>query len=94
MALSPKLPWELANPKWAAELNPVLANPMTNMKIISDVVLINGSTAINHGLQQVQQGWIIVDQQGAASIYRSQPLNSLTLTLTSSAAVTVSIGVF
>jgi hypothetical protein len=94
MALSPNLPWSLANPKWAQELNPVLGNPLTNMSILKNVNLISGVTVVNHGLQQIQQGWIILDQQGPASIYRSAPFNSTTLTLTSSAAVTVNLGVF
>lgn len=94
MALSPKLDWNLANPKWAAELNPIILNPMTNMTILNNILLIDGVTVINHGLQQMQQGWIIVDINGAATIYRSAALNSITLTLTSNAAVTVSIGVF
>jgi hypothetical protein len=56
--------------------------------------LINGTTIINHGLGKMQQGWFIVDINGAATIYRSQPLNDKTLILNSSAAVIVSIGVF
>lgn len=94
MALSPKLEWSLANPKWAAELNVFLANPVNAISILSNISLIMGDNVINHGLQQKQQGWVITDQQGVASIYRSQPFNSINLTLTSSAAVTVSIGVF
>lgn len=92
--LSPNLEWVLANPKWASELNPVLANPMTNMAILKNVVLINGTTIIPHKLSRMQQGWVIVDVNGAATIYRNAPFNNTTLSLNSSAAVTVSIGVF
>lgn len=92
--LSPKLPWELANPKWASELNPIIANPMTNPNILTNVVLINGTTIINHGLGRIQQGWVLTDIQGAATIYRNANFNNTTLSLSSSAAVTVSIGVF
>jgi hypothetical protein len=88
------LPLSLLQTQWKAQLDPVLNNPMTSMAILENVQLINGVTVINHRLGQKQQGWVLVDQQGPASIYRSAPLNDLTLTLTSSAAVTVSIGVF
>ena len=88
------LPLSLLQTQWKAQLDPVLANPCTNMSILKNVSLINGVTVINHKLGQTQQGWIITDQQGAASIYRSTPFNKLTLTLTSSAAVVVNIGVF
>ena len=94
MALPLKLSWDIAQTRWKSQLDPVLANPQTNMRIIPNVQLINGATVINHGLQQMQQGWILVDVQGAATIYRSQPFNSTNLTLTSNASVTVSIGVY
>lgn len=92
--LSPKLSWELANPKWAAELNPVLANPMTNMAILKNVVLASGNNTIPHLLQQNQQGWVILDIQGAATIYRNGAFNDTYLYLHSSAGVTCNIGVF
>jgi hypothetical protein len=80
--------------QWRAILNPVIANPLNNVSILQDIQLKNGVTTINHLLGQQQQGWFLVDIQGAATIYRSAPFNSTTLTLTSNAAVTVSIGVF
>lgn len=92
--LSPKLPWELANPKWAAELNPIIQNPMSQIRFLQNVSLANGTTVLNHGLGRMQQGWIIVDIQGAADVYRNANFNSTTLSLHSSAAVTASIGVF
>lgn len=94
MSLSPHLDWKLANTKWSSELNPILANPLNNVSLLSNVSLLVGANVINHGLGHTQQGWFLVDQQGVASIARSAPFNSLTLTLTSDAAVTVSIGVF
>jgi len=94
MALSPKLTWELANPLWASQLNPLLANPLSSMSIIKNVSLVVGVNTINHFLGQNQQGWILTDITGPATIYRSQPFNNKTLTLTASAACTVSIGVF
>lgn len=88
------LPLSLLQTQWKSQLDPVLANPTASLSILSNVNLINGVNVINHLLGQKQQGWILVDQQGAASIYRSAPFNNLTLTLTSNAAVTISIGVF
>ncbi len=92
--LSPKLDWQLANPIWAQALNPIIASPLSSAKIIQHKTLISGVNIINHGLNRVMQGWFIVDINGIASIYRSAPLNGTTLTLTSNAVVTVSIGVF
>ena len=94
MSLSNKLTWPLASTKWSSALNPLLANPLNNVSILPGIALINGSTTINHGLGRTLQGWFLVDINGSATVYRSQPLNDLTLTLTSSTAVTVSIGVF
>jgi hypothetical protein len=42
----------------------------------------------------MMQGWMITDINAAAAIYRSAPLNNLTLTLNASAACIVNIGVF
>ena len=80
--------------QWSAQLNPLLANPTNNVSLLKNVALINGNTVVNHKLGQTMQGWFIVDINGAATIYRSAPLNDKTLTLNSSAAVTVTLGVF
>lgn len=92
--LPQKLPLDLMQTRWASQLNPILTNPMTNMSIIENVQLQSGVNVINTLLGRNQQGWVITDIQGPATIYRSASFNALTLTLTSSAAVTVSIGVF
>lgn len=92
--LSPNLSWDLANPKWAQSLNPIIANPLSSGSILKNIILVNGETVINHGLGRLMQGWIIVDINGAATIYRSQLMNDKTLTLTSNAVVTASIEVF
>lgn len=85
---------QLLQDKWASILNPVLKNPILDGNFLMTVSLKNGVTVINHLLSRKQQGWILIDQAGAAAIYRSQPFNSTTLTLTSNAAVTVSLLVF
>lgn len=80
--------------RWKAILDPILRNPLNSVSIIKGVELSSGSNVINHLLGREQQGWFIVDINAAATIYRSAAFNDLTLTLTSSANVTVNIGVF
>lgn len=94
MALPLKLSLDMMQTKWKSQLDPVLANPMTNISILKNVQLKSGSNVINHLLGQMQQGWILTDIQGAATVYRGAPFNEFTLTLISSADVTVNIGVF
>lgn len=71
-----------------------MANPLNGVIIIKNIPLIDGATTISHGLGRMMLGWTIVDIDGVAEIYRSQPMNAKTLTLTSTAAVNVNIGVF
>ena len=91
---SPSREMSMMQTQWASQLNPVLNLPLVQGIILPDVSLINGATTINHLLGRKLQGWFLVDIDGAAEIYRSQPKNSVSLTLTSNAAVTVSIFVF
>lgn len=86
--------FQLMQNQWATQINPLIANPLNAVSVLKDIELINGVNVINHRLGNHQQGWFLVDKRGAAEIYRSAPFNSLTLQLTSDAAVTVSIGVF
>lgn len=79
---------------WATVIEPVLALPPNQGILLKNIHLINGVTVINHLLQRTQQGYMITDQDAAATIYRSQPLNNLTLTLTSNASVNVSLWVY
>jgi hypothetical protein len=80
--------------QWKSKLDPILANPINATSILESIPLKVGVNVINHLLGQVQQGWYISDINGIATIYRSAPFNDKTLTLTSSAAVTVNINVF
>ena len=88
--------WDFIKSKWKSILDPFLTRPTNNVSILQSVQLANGTTTINHNLGRTMQGWFIVDQTGAASIYRpaTAPLNEQTLTLTSNAAVTVNIAAF
>ena len=92
--LPQKLPYELMLTKWASELNPVLANDLIQGILLKGTKLSIGSNVINHLLGRTMVGWYVVDQDAAASIYRSAPLNDQTLTLTSNAVTTVNLWVF
>lgn len=80
--------------RWKSILDPFLKNTLNDVSTLPDIDLSTGSNVINHMLSQKQQGWFLVDIQGAATVYRSAPFNDKTLTLTSDADVTVSIGVY
>lgn len=87
-------PFQLLQNSWASALNPLLANPVCTGILLKNIALASGANTINHKLGRTPQGWLIIDRDGTATIYRSQPLNNLTLTLTSSASINVSLYVF
>jgi len=89
-----RLPWNQAEDRWATALEPILALPPNQGILLKDVKLSTGANTVNTYLGRQAQGWIVTDQTAAATVYRSQPFNSLTLTLTSSAPTTVSLWVF
>lgn len=80
--------------RWKSLLDPILENPLNSVFVLEDVNLVSGNNLINHKLGRRQQGWILLDINGAATIYRNAPFNDKTLTLNSSATVTVKLGVF
>ena len=80
--------------KWKALIDPVLANPMTNLSILRGVHLVAGDNQISHLLQAKQQGWVILDIDAPATIYRNQPFNDIYLFLNASAPVVITLGVF
>lgn len=95
--LPQQLQWEDADNKWAALINPVLSNPLINGLMLKNVALINGTTIVNHKLGRKLQGYFVVLKDAQAQIYDNQADNQmpqLTLSLTSDAAVTVSLWVF
>lgn len=88
---------QLLQTSWASKLDPLLLNPLSGGSLLKSVNLAIGSNIINHKLGRKLQGWYIVRQRAASSIYDSQDSNqmsNLTLVLNSSAAVTVDIYVF
>jgi hypothetical protein len=95
--LSTKLPWELANPRWAASLNPLLSNPMVDGLLLNSVAVSTGANTINHGLGRKLQGYFVVMNSAAVTFYDSQKTNprpDLTLVLNASGAATISLYVF
>jgi len=95
--LPQQLPFEQLQPKWAAAINPVLANPIVNGLMLSNVALTTGTNSINHKLGRNLQGWFIVGINGPAQIYDTQASNQmpqLTLNLTSDSDVICNIWVF
>jgi hypothetical protein len=94
MALPRPLPYDLHQTQWAQTLDPIVSKPLVQGSLLKNVALINGTTVVNHLLGRQMQGWCIADINGAATIYRSAPFSSTTLTLTSNAAVTVALWVF
>lgn len=86
--------FQLLQSSWGSILNTLLKNPSLDNVLLKGISLGVGATVINHKLGRIPQGWRIVDIDGAATVYRSAAFNNLTLTLTSDAAVTVSLEVF
>lgn len=79
---------------WRQILNVFKAQPYLNGNILTGIDLKIGANVIYHNLGQPQTGWVLTDITGIATIYRSAQFNSKTLTLTSSAAVTINLWVF
>ncbi len=93
--LSTKLPWELAQPRWASEINAVLKLPiLAGIQIDSIPLVASTPKVINHLLQRLPQGWFLVDLNANATVWRSAAWTNTTLTLESSANVTISIYVY
>lgn len=96
-ALPQKLPWELADDRWSAILNPIVKNPVNSSSILKNVSLTTGTNVINHKLGQPLQGWSIVRQRAAGTVYDNQDSNQtpqLTLVLVSSAPMVIDLAVF
>lgn len=94
MALPLRLPWKLAEDRWASDINPVINFPPNNGILLKNIAIVTGVNVINHLLQRNQQGWIVNDIDAPVTLYRSQPFNNLTLTLTSSGSANISLWVW
>jgi hypothetical protein len=92
---SPDQTLMLLQKQWTSQLNPLLAVILTQGSLLTGIkILRDVPNTFNTYLGRQMTGWFIVDQDSYASIYRTEPLNSQTLTLTSDENVTVSLWVF
>jgi hypothetical protein len=73
--------------------NQLLGISILNGILLENVVLTSGSNEIEHKLDRVPKGWVVVDQNASATFYSSSKTNRV-LTLVASANATVSIWVF
>lgn len=83
--------------KWKSQIDPLLSNPVIKGQLLTNILLANGTTVINHGLGRKLIGWFLVGINGAATVYDSQASNQtpqLTLVLVSNAAVSCNLWVF
>lgn len=94
MRLPQGLPQAQMENTWATVIDPVLSFPPNQGLILTGIKLIAGINVINHKLGRLLQGYVITDQDAQSSIYKSQPFNKLTLTLTSTGACTIRLWVF
>lgn len=97
MSLPLRLPWERAQDRWAAELQPILNFPPVQGLLLKNVSLKTGTNVISHKLGRSLQGWIPTRVRASASFYDAQDTNqtpALTLVLVSSADVIVDLWVY
>lgn len=94
MQLPTKLQPDMQTTKWKSLLDPLLTNPLNSVSILKEVELRVGNNKIAHKLGRRPQGWLILDINAAAQIYRSADFDDLFLTLNSDAQATISLGVF
>lgn len=84
---------QLMQYSWKAAITPVLNSPINQGILLSNIQLTAGSNTINHLLGRKMVGWILTDKDGNATIYRSEPLNNKTLTLTTDIDCMISLWV-
>lgn len=85
---------QIMQDKWASILNPLLSKPISNSNFLQNVTIVTGNNVINHLLDRKQQGWIVADIDGFATLARNAPFNDKTLTLVSSGPCNVNLVVF
>lgn len=84
----------LMQSRWSSEINPLLSKPIIKGLALKDVSLLVGDNNINHLLQDMQQGYLITNQNASANIYRSKPFDERILTLNSDAVVKIDLWVY
>lgn len=68
--------------------------PFIKGNLLTSVVINAANTTINHGLNAVPTGWLILDKNADSRIWRTSAFDDKTLTLRASAQVTVNLWVF
>ena len=92
--LTTKLPWDQSQPLWAAQLNPVIANPLVNGQLIQSISLVASTPlVIRHSLGQNPQGWLLTDTSADSTVWRDA-WNDKSITLEASADTTIGIWIF
>ncbi len=79
--------------KWKSQLDPLLANQLTQGSLLKGISLIQGDTSVNHLLQRQPLGWIIADQNAASDLYRTF-WDKNVIILNASQPVTINLWVF
>jgi hypothetical protein len=78
--------------QWKQQLDPVLANLLLDGLTLNNIVLTaNTPATYNHSLGRQQRGYIITYQNANAAVWVTQAFNSKTITLESSANVTLNL---
>jgi hypothetical protein len=84
----------LMQSRWKAAIDPALASPLATPLILENVVLQAGANVISTRLGRKAIGWIIVDIDTVAAVYRSAPTTKSVITLTSSGPAICKLLVF
>lgn len=93
--LSTNLTYEQMITRWASQLNPILANILIQGIPLLGITLIAATPrTLNHYLGRTQKGWVISDITTSATVFRSQPFNDKTITLTSSADTVIDLWIY
>lgn len=93
--LSTKLPWNLAQTKWASLLNPIIESAILTYSQVNNVALTASKPlAINHLLGRMPLGWFIVDKDSNAVVWRTSPYTNTTITLESDVDTNISLYVY
>lgn len=89
--------FQLMQNSWAAQINPLLDNPMNKGLLLNSINLVSGDNTINHKLSRKLQGWYVVGQNASATFFDKQSTNQMpdrTLILNSSGTVQINLVVF
>ncbi len=89
-------PLSMMQTQWASQLNPLLATPLVNGRLISNQTVVSGQNIIYHQLGRALQGYIVVLNSAHVSFWDSQATNTdpTTLLLNASGAAVITLYVF